>query len=61
MESLGVPLQQVLMFSFLRWLSSFLYVMQLEIVRDLLEGSLPDGNRLEALIYISIYLKVLYF
>ena len=34
--------------------------MKLEVVRELLVGNLESGDRLEALIFSAIYLKVLY-
>lgn len=34
--------------------------MQLDVVRDLLVGNLEKDDRLEALIYSAIYLKVLF-
>ena len=41
--------------------SESLLLLQLEVVRELLVGSLEGANRLEALIYSAIYLKVCWF
>lgn len=50
------PLFSILVFLH-SWISS---LMKLEVVRELLVGNLESGDRLEALIFSAIYLKVLY-
>lgn len=56
----------ILMFKFLQHtdnlflLQTFLFWMvKLEVVRDILVGSVETGDRMEALIHSAIYLKVL--